>query len=59
MAGAAAADLAAEAIDAFAASTKDRERALRSEWDRDGVDTEGLRITLRNYRSLLNRLPAV
>ncbi|GEM_PF-1665167 len=56
---AAAADLATEAIDALTASNKERERALRSEWDRDGVDTEGLRITLRSYRSLLNRLPAV
>jgi len=36
-----------------------RERGLRGEWDREGADTENLRITLRSYRGLLDRLVAV
>jgi len=53
---AAGAALVSEAVAALVASTKDRERGLRGEWDRDGVDTEGLRNALRSYRDLLNRL---
>ena len=53
---AAGAELVSETIAALVASTKERERGLRGEWDRDGVDTEGLRNALRSYRSLLDRL---
>jgi hypothetical protein len=50
------AELIGETITALVASAKERERGLRGEWDRDGVDTEGLRNALRNYRGLLDRL---
>jgi hypothetical protein len=53
---AAGAELIGETIAALVASAKERERGLRGEWDRDGVDTEGLRNALRSYRSLLDRL---
>jgi hypothetical protein len=56
---AAAADLAAEVVGELVASAQERERALRGEWDRDGVDTEDLRNALRSYRSFLERLPAL
>ena len=52
----AAAELVSETIAALVASAEEREHGLRGEWDRDGVDTEGLRNTLRSYRGLLNRL---
>jgi hypothetical protein len=52
----AAAELVSETIAALVASAKQRERGLRGEWDRDGVDTEGLRNALRSYRGLLDRL---
>jgi hypothetical protein len=52
----AAAELVSETIAALVASAKEREHGLRGEWDRDGVDTEGLRNALRSYRGLLNRL---
>jgi hypothetical protein len=55
----AAADLVAETVSALVASAKQRERELRGEWDRDGVDTEDLRHALRHYRSFLERLPAL
>jgi len=50
------AELVGETVAALVASTQERERALRGEWDRDGVDTEGLRNALRSYRDLLDRL---
>jgi hypothetical protein len=50
------AKLISETIAALVASAKERERGLRGEWDRDGVDTEGLRNALRSYRDLLDRL---
>jgi hypothetical protein len=50
------AELISETIAALVASAKERERGLRDQWDRDGVDTEGLRNTLRSYRGLLDRL---
>jgi hypothetical protein len=53
---AAGAALVSETVAALVASAKERERGLRGEWDRDGVDTEGLRNTLRSYRDLLDRL---
>jgi hypothetical protein len=53
---AAAADLTAEAIGTLVAAAQERERGLRGEWDRDGVDTEGLRQALRNYRGFLDHL---
>ena len=52
----AAAEFVTETITALVASAQERERALRGEWDRDGVDTEGLRNALRSYRGLLDRL---
>ena len=56
---AAAAELVNETITALVASAEQRERGLRGEWDREGVDTENLRNTLRNYRGLLDRLVAI
>jgi hypothetical protein len=53
---AAGAELVRETVAALVASAQERERGLRGEWDRDGVDTEGLRNTLRSYRDLLDRL---
>jgi hypothetical protein len=53
---AAGAKLISETVTALVASAKERERGLRGEWDRDGVDTEGLRNALRSYRDLLDRL---
>jgi hypothetical protein len=53
---AAAAEFMTETIAALVASVQEREHALRGEWDRDGVDTEGLRNALRSYRGLLDQL---
>jgi hypothetical protein len=53
---AAAAELVSETIAALVASAQERERGMRGEWDRDGVDTEGLRNALRSYRGLLDAL---
>jgi hypothetical protein len=53
---AAAAELVSETMTTLVAAAKDRERGLRGEWDRDGVDTEGLRNALRSYRGFLDRL---
>jgi hypothetical protein len=55
----AAADLVGETINALVTAAKERETGLRGEWDHEGVDTEDLRNTLRNYRGLLDRLIAV
>ena len=52
----AAAEFVTETIAALVASAQEREQALRAEWDRDGLDTEGLRNALRSYRGLLDRL---
>jgi hypothetical protein len=54
-----AADLVTEVIATVVASAKERESGLRGEWDRDGVDTEGLRNALRSYRSLLDQIAAL
>lgn len=54
-----AADLVTEVIATVVASARERESGLRGEWDRDGVDTEGLRNALRNYRALLDQLVAL
>jgi hypothetical protein len=53
---AAGAELISKTVAALTAGAKERERGLRGEWDRDGVDTEGLRNALRSYRDLLDRL---
>jgi hypothetical protein len=53
---AAAAELVTEAVGTLVASVKERERGLRGEWDRGGVDTEGLRNALRSYRRFLDQL---
>lgn len=55
----AAAELVTETIAALVASAEQRERGLRGEWDHEGVDTENLRNTLRNYRGFLDRLVAI
>ena len=52
----AAAELVTEAIETLVSAARERERGLRSEWDRDGIDTEDLRNTLRNYRGFLDHL---
>jgi hypothetical protein len=54
-----AADMMTEVIATIVASAAERESGLRAEWDRDGVDTEGLRTALRSYRSLLDQLAAL
>jgi hypothetical protein len=51
-----AAEFVSESIAALVASLRERERALRGQWERDGADTEALRNTLRGYRGLLNEL---
>jgi hypothetical protein len=51
-----AAALVNEVIDTVVASAKQRENGLRGGWERDGVDTEGLRNALRGYRALLDQL---
>jgi hypothetical protein len=50
------AEIVSRTVAALVASAQERERGLRGEWDRDGVDTEGLRNALRSYRDLLDRL---
>jgi hypothetical protein len=54
-----AADMMTEVIATIVASAAQRESGLRAEWDRDGVDTEGLRTALRSYRSLLDQLASL
>jgi hypothetical protein len=54
----AAAELVTETISTLVASAQERERGLRGEWDREGVDTEGLRNVLRSYRRFLEQLAA-
>jgi hypothetical protein len=54
-----AAALVTEVIDTVVASAKQRENGLRGGWESDGVDTEGLRNTLRGYRALLDQLVAL
>jgi hypothetical protein len=54
-----AAGLVTEVIATVVASAKERESGLRGEWDRDGVDTEGLRNALRSYRALLDQIAAL
>jgi hypothetical protein len=53
---AAASEFVTETVTALVARAQEREQALRGEWDRDGVDTEGLRNALRSYRGLLDQL---
>ena len=53
---AAAAELTTEAIETLVSTARERERSLRSEWDRDGADTEDLRNALRGYRGFLDHL---
>lgn len=52
----AAAELTTEAIETLVSAARERERGLRSEWDRDGADTEDLRNALRNYRGFLDHM---
>jgi hypothetical protein len=54
----AAAELVTETIGTLVASAQERERGLRGEWDREGIDTEGLRNVLRSYRRFLDQLAA-
>jgi hypothetical protein len=48
-----------EVMTALLDRVREREQALRDEWDRDDVDTEGLRVVLRRYRAFLDRLAAL
>jgi hypothetical protein len=54
-----AANMMTEVIATVVASAQERESGLRGDWDRDGVDTEGLRNSLRSYRALLDQLAAL
>jgi hypothetical protein len=54
-----AANMVTEVIATVVASAQERESGLRGDWDRDGVDTEGLRNALRSYRALLDQLAAL
>ena len=54
-----AANMVTEVIAAVVTSAQERESGLRGDWDRDGVDTEGLRNALRSYRALLDQLAAL
>jgi hypothetical protein len=54
----AAAELVTETIGTLVASAQERERGLRDEWQREGIDTEGLRNALRSYRRFLDQLAA-
>jgi hypothetical protein len=54
-----ASDMVTEVIATVVSTAKERESGLRGEWDRDGVDTEGLRNALRSYRALLDQLAAL
>jgi hypothetical protein len=54
-----AASFLGETVTALAASIEQRERDLRGEWDHDGPDTEDLRVILRKYRDLLDRIAAL
>jgi hypothetical protein len=56
---AAAADLVTETISTLVTAAQERERGLRGEWERDGVDTEALRNALRSYRRFLDQLAAL
>lgn len=53
---AAAAELVSEAIRSMIETAQQREQGLRSEWDREGTDTEALRNALRGYRNLLDQM---
>lgn len=49
--------LAAEVAEAVVASLEERRTALRAAWDEaEGVDTEVLRLALRDYRSFVRHL---
>ena len=49
-----------EVMTTLVANAREREQELRDEWDRDtGLDTEALRIALRRYRGLIDRLASL
>lgn len=49
--------LAAEVAEAVVAALEERRTALRAAWDEaEGVDTEALRLALRDYRSFVRHL---
>jgi hypothetical protein len=49
-----------EVMTTVVANAGQREQELRDEWDRDtGLDTEALRIVLRRYRGLIDRLASL
>lgn len=51
--------LVAEVMQSLAATFSDHKQALEEQWNRgEQVDTEGLRMALRQYRSFFNRLLA-
>jgi hypothetical protein len=51
--------LVAEVMQSLATTFADHKKALEEQWNRgEQVDTEGLRMALRHYRSFFNRLLA-
>jgi hypothetical protein len=54
-----AATFLSEVMTTLVAKAREREQALRDEWDHEGMDTEGLRVVLRRYRAFLDRLAAL
>ncbi|MFD0169243.1 hypothetical protein ACFVJH_34720 [Streptomyces decoyicus] len=51
--------LVAEVMQSLATTFADHKKALEEQWNRgEQVDTEGLRMALRQYRSFFNRLLA-
>ncbi|MFI6764937.1 hypothetical protein [Streptomyces sp. NPDC050355] len=50
-------ELVAEVMQSLATTFADHKQALEKQWNRgEQVDTEGLRMALRHYRSFFNRL---
>lgn len=51
--------LVAEVMQTLATTFADHKKGLEGQWNRgEQVDTEGLRLALRHYRSFFNRLLA-
>lgn len=51
-----AADLARDALRELTSLLREREQSLRSRWQDNNTDTEELRISLRSYRALVDRV---
>ena len=56
----AAAGVITDAVAQVETAVRQRQQALRDRWDGDGhTDTEALRVTMQQYRQLLERLAAL